>query len=340
MTRNGPFAETDFIEAVEDLLAGTDPGRLERGKRIAASAGYIDDLDFDGETVSTSVAGSRDAWYAVTIHFDRYRDHFGVPHRELNGYCNCPDGAWPCKHLVAVLIAITSGVVPAPPAPELPEGAGETRWAATCYDEGPTAAEAFARNRTELPEPPPVPAESAQQCFHPGQYEPGRFTDEIDADRLDLQAAVAANGAFVVLTAIDRGRGVQTRPDDLLLDAARIAAHTAGLEPELAAITGCSPNEMHDRALAWHWAGAEGIAILTDQWKPEAAVCKAADEDLTILFGRTNRRLNRWTIPSLPGQLRLAEDGRWHPYTKNDNRWSPAGLPTPDLEAAANSLRG
>jgi hypothetical protein len=212
-----------------------------------------------------------------------------------------------------------------------PEGAGVTRWAAEAYEDGPTAAEAFARVRTEFPDPPPVPAESAQPCFHQGPYDVGRFTDEIDADQLDLQTAIAANDAFAVLDAIEHGLQVHPRPADLELDAARIASHTAGLRPDLADISGCSPAEMNDRALAWLWAGAAGVAVLAGQWKPEPAVSKEADKRLAAIFGQTSRRLNRWTVQGLAVQLRLAEDGRWHPYERKGSRWTPAGPrpPTP-----------
>jgi hypothetical protein len=127
------------------------------------------------------------------------------------------------------------------------------------------------------------------------------------------------------------------RPDDLELDAARIASTTAGLMPRLARAVGCTQTEMEDRARGWTWGGSEGVAALTGQWKPEPADCKAADEQMADLFGPTTRRLNRWTIPSLRLQLRLAEDGRWYPFPKTGNRWTPAGPPATDPAVAARA---
>lgn len=329
-----------FTEDVEDFLSDAEPGRLSRGRSYAHS-GAVGVFEIDEGFAATEVAGSRGSSYAVELHI--------TPFGEMSGRCECPDGAWICKHIVAACIALVDLVdldlsvlnvlrgmaFPESVQPLAPEGAGITRWAADAYDDGPSAAEAFARVPADLPEPPPLPAAPEHPCFHPGPFDPGRFTDEIDADGLDLQAAIAANSAFQALEAAAHGSEIHPRPAYLELDAARIASSTAGLIPQLAQAIGCSQAEMDDRARAWMWGGAEAVATFTDQWKPEPAVSKAADERLTDLFGPTTRRLNRWTIPSLNLQLRLAQDGRWHPYEKKNNRWTPAGPPTSDPETAA-----
>jgi hypothetical protein len=332
-----------FAQDMGDFLYDAEPGRLSRGRGYARS-GVVGEFELDEGFAATEVAGSRGSYYSVELHI--------TPFGEMSGRCDCPDSHWICKHIVAACIALVDLVdrdvnvlnvlrgmaFPEPVHPQAPEGAGITRWAADAYDDGPSAADAFARVPADLPEPPPLPAAPEHPCFHAGPYDPGQFTDEIDADRLDLQAAIAANSAFNVLDEAARGLEVHPRPADLELDAARIASSTAGLIPQLAQAIGCSQAEMGDRARAWMWGGAEAIATLTGQWKPEPAVCKAADERLTDLFGQTTRRLNRWTIPSLNLQLRLAEDGRWYPYAKTGNRWTPAGPPTSDPETAVRAV--
>ncbi|MCH7231068.1 SWIM zinc finger family protein [Glycomyces sp. L485] len=334
-----------FAEYVEAFLYDTDSGRIARGRSYARS-GAVGEFEVDEGFAAVQVRGSRGRRYSVALRVTEFGD--------ISGRCDCPDGSWICKHIVAALFGLIDEIdrngrllrvlhgMEFPESADIdpaPEDSGRTRWAAEAYENGPTPAEAFARTPAALPEPPPVPAEPEQPCFHLGPYDPGRFTDEIDADGLDLQAAVAANSAYLALDAAEHEREIHPRPDDPKLDAARVASFTGGLISELAAIAGCPTAEMHDHARAWYWGGAEGVAVLTGQWKPEPAASKAADERLAGLFGTSNRRLNRWTIPSLNCQLRLAEDGRWHPYTKTGNRWAPAGPPAADLETAAEALQ-
>lgn len=337
-----------FARSVAELFDESDPGRVLRGLKLADSARGVGKLEVATGEVRTSVAGSRGGRYSVRVGFPDPGDPESIEYS-----CDCPDWDWICKHAVAVLAVLTGeaaddpsivrrlGAGPAYSADEgaeVPEGAGATRWAAEAYEDGPSAAEAFARVPAAPPEAPPLPEAPEHPCFHSDPFDQGRFTEEIDADGLDLQAAIAANSAFGALDAADRGLGVHLRPDDLGLDAARIASSTAGLAPELARAAGCSQAEMEDRARAWAWAGADGVAVMTAWWKPEPAVREAADRQLAELFGQVNRRLNRWTVPSRNLQLRLAEDGRWHPYTKSGDRWAPAGPPSADPEAAARAL--
>ncbi|MEV3938274.1 SWIM zinc finger family protein [Glycomyces sp. NPDC049804] len=264
---------------------------------------------------------------------------------EVEADCDCPDPQWTCKHIIAVLSILVQEVdrsgavllrlrgIDAPDAQSAPDDpeSGRTLWAKRAYEHGPTAAEAFARECGPLPEPPGTPAEPVLQCFHEHPYDPGRFTADLNADALDLQAAIAATTA---LLAIDLP--LQPRPDDLALDAARIASGTREAIPRLAEIAGCTPPELEDRALAWIFGGETGIQTLTDQFQPDPETRKAADAILKARFGTVSRRQNRWTIAAEGLQLRLGRDGRWYPYTKEAGRWLPDGPPAADpLEAAA-----
>jgi hypothetical protein len=270
---------------------------------------------------------------------------------EIEADCDCPDPQWTCKHIIAVLATLVKEVdrsgavllrlrgIDAPDAASAPDDpeAGRTLWATTAYEHGPTAVEAFARECGPLPEPPPVPAEPVLQCFHENAYDPGRFTAELNADSLDLQGAIAANLAWLALDAVDQGRPVHPRPEDLALDAARIALGAPEAIPRLAQIAGCTPLELDDRALAWLHGGEPGISTLTDQFQPDPETRRAADAALKAHYGTVTRRQNRWTIAEAARQLRLGRDGLWYPYTKEAGRWSPDGPPS---DGALSALDG
>jgi uncharacterized Zn finger protein len=261
---------------------------------------------------------------------------------EVEADCDCPDPQWTCKHIIGVLATLVSEVdrsgavllrlrgIDAPDtmsAPADPE-AGRTLWAKNTYENGPTAAEAFSRECGPLPEPPTAPGEPVHQCYHENPYDPGRFTADLNADALDLQAAIAATTAFL---AIDLP--LQPRPEDLALDTARIAIGAQEAIPRLAEIAGCTPPELEDRALAWLFGGEAGVHTLTDQFQPDPETRQAADAILKARFPTVSRRQNRWTITDEARQLRLGRDGLWYPYTKGGGRWTSDGLPDADLLA-------
>jgi uncharacterized Zn finger protein len=270
---------------------------------------------------------------------------------EVEADCDCPDPQWTCKHIIAVLAILVeevdrSGAVllrlrgvdaaDAVSAPDDPE-AGRTLWASRAYQDGPTAAEAFARECGPLPEPPPTPAEPVLQCFHENDYDPGRFTADLNADALDLQAAIAANLAWVALDGLDQGRSAHPRPEDLSVDAARVAIGAPEEIPRLARIAGCAPVDLDERALAWLYGGEPGISALTEQFQPDPEIRQAADEALKARFCTVVRRRNRWTITAEGRQLRLGSDGLWYPYEKDGTRWLPCGPPAQDPLAAATA---
>jgi hypothetical protein len=271
---------------------------------------------------------------------------------EIEADCDCPDPKRTCKHIIAVLATLVEEVdrsgavllrlrgIDAPDARSVPDDpeAGRTLWAQSAYENGATAAEAFARERGPLPEAPDTPSEPVLQCFHENPYDPGRFTADLNADALDLQAAIAANTAFLALDALDQGRPVHPRPEDLALDAARIAIGAHESIGRLAEIAGCSPLELEDRALAWLFGGETGVSALTDQFQPDPEARRNADSILKARFASVSRRQNRWTITTEGLQLRLGRDGLWYPYTKEGGRWLPDGPPAAGPAEAAAAL--
>ncbi|WP_205326054.1 SWIM zinc finger family protein [Glycomyces sp. YM15] len=267
---------------------------------------------------------------------------------EIEADCDCPDPQWTCKHIVAVLATLVTEVdrsgavllrlrgIDAADAMSAPADleTGRTLWAKTAYESGPTAAEAFARECGPLPDAPEVPGEPVLQCYHENPYDPGRFTADLNADALDLQAAIAATTA---LLAIDLP--LRPRPDALALDVVRIAIGANEAIPRLAEIAGCSPFELQERTYAWLFGGEAGVNALTDQFRPDPETRQSADAILKARFGTVTRRQNRWTIASEDLQLRLGRDGLWYPYTKEAGRWLPDGLPAADpAEAATGAM--
>jgi hypothetical protein len=272
---------------------------------------------------------------------------------EIEADCDCPDPQWTCKHIIAVLATLVAEVdrsgavllrlrgIDAPDTTSAPDDpdAGRSLWAKRAYEDGPSAAEAFARETGPLPEPPDTPGEPVLQCFHEHQYDPGRFTADLNADALDLQAAIAANTAFLALDGLERGRPLHPRPEAPVADAARIALGAPEAIPRLAEIAGCSPSDLEDRALAWLYGGEPGIAALHDSFQPDPDLRAAADNALKSRFASVTRRRNRWTITTEARQLRLGRDGRWYPYAKEGGRWLPDGPPAADPLTAAERVK-
>jgi uncharacterized Zn finger protein len=92
-----------------DVLGGllaelVDHARLVRGKELA-DRGRVHDLEIQPGRVTGSVTGSRAAPYEVVV---RLPESGGPPTsgRELRFDCTCPDWADPCKHAVAVTLAL------------------------------------------------------------------------------------------------------------------------------------------------------------------------------------------------------------------------------------------
>jgi uncharacterized Zn finger protein len=90
-----------FTEDVEDFLSDAEPGRLSRGRAYARS-GVVGVFEVDEGFASVQVAGSRGSSYSVELHMTQ----FG----EISGRCDCPDGSWICKHIVAALIGLVDVV--------------------------------------------------------------------------------------------------------------------------------------------------------------------------------------------------------------------------------------
>ena len=78
-----------------------EPSRLERGIRYADEK-RVHEMFQSQDEVSALVDGSRKRPYRVTV--GPVSETLDAPDEDdLNMTCNCPDGTWVCKHIVAVM---------------------------------------------------------------------------------------------------------------------------------------------------------------------------------------------------------------------------------------------
>lgn len=78
----------------ESLRTMTESGRYQRGERYY-EGGAVTDLEHVDNLLHATVHGSQPYDVQVTLADGRY----------VEGQCSCPDGAVPCKHIVAVVLA-------------------------------------------------------------------------------------------------------------------------------------------------------------------------------------------------------------------------------------------
>ncbi|MFF8840166.1 SWF or SNF family helicase [Streptomyces sp. NPDC015130] len=199
---------------------------------------------------------------------------------------------------------------------------------------GVPAAEAFAARDIlpPLPAPPralPAPGEplSLDSDTDP---EPG-----VDPTALEFLAADAAARAHRMLVAA-LGGGEPEQPERALTvaqDAARLAAGSPAswITARLAAGSGRTRAELDAATRAWRLGGGPALAVLEEEWAPDAEALTRAEARLAESWEDGERPVlrrtagARWTVVGAEAQLRLGADGRWWPYLKAAGRWSPAG---------------
>ncbi|MFF0559841.1 SWF or SNF family helicase [Streptomyces sp. NPDC004266] len=215
---------------------------------------------------------------------------------------------------------------------------------------GVSAEEAFAAGFLvpPLPAPPVVPP-------LPGRP-PSLDTDTppepgVDPAALEFLAADAAARAHRLLGESTGGGGAASpggaalpRPPRLTVgqDAVRLAAGAPApsIAARLAAGSGRSRAELEPATRAWRFGGATALAVLDEEWVPDAEALERAAVRLAEAWAEDDRPAlrraggARWTAVGADAQLRLGEDGRWWPYRKAGARWSPAGPPDHDPAAA------
>ncbi|MBP2586753.1 putative Zn finger protein [Streptomyces sp. PvR006] len=116
-------------------------------------------------------------------------------------------------------------------------------------------------------------------------------------------------------------------------DAVRLAAGSPvpWITARLTSGSGRTRAEMDLATRAWSFGGAAALAVLEEEWTPDAEalvwagnrLAEAWEDDERPALRRSGGA--RWTVVGAESQLRLGEDGRWWPYLKAGARWSPAG---------------
>ncbi|MEV5610118.1 SWF or SNF family helicase [Streptomyces sp. NPDC052225] len=215
--------------------------------------------------------------------------------------------------------------------------------------EGVDAAEAYASALVlpPLPGPPELPAEPGLPPSLDTETPAPAGTDAAALEFLAAQAAVEAHGLLAEALSADHGRRAPRPELAVGQDAVRLAA--AGPQRHIAArLAEGSGRDTEGLALAvraWEHGGAVALAVLEEEWTPDAqaaararaALAAAWDDDERPAFKAAR---GRWTVSGSPAQLRLGRDGRWWPYRKERGRWAPAGPAASDpASALATALR-
>ncbi|MFE0100568.1 SWF or SNF family helicase [Streptomyces sp. NPDC059009] len=220
------------------------------------------------------------------------------------------------------------------------EGSEEGREEA---QEGVDAAEAYADGLIlpPLPEPAAPPAEPGLPPSLDTETEPAPGIDVAALEFLAAQAAVEAHR--LLAEALAPGHEQQVTEAELTVseDAVRLAAADppAPLAARLAQESGRSGDGLALAVRAWGFGGPAALAVLEDEWTPQADALARARAALDAAWDEDERpRLrasrNRWTVVGTDVQLRHGPDGRWWPYRKERGRWAPAGAASHDPATA------
>ncbi|SEE11360.1 SWF or SNF family helicase [Streptomyces sp. TLI_105] len=215
---------------------------------------------------------------------------------------------------------------------------------------GVSAEEAFAAGFlvAPLPAPPVAPAVPGRPPSLDTDTPPEPGVDPAALEFLAADAAALAHRLLGELT----GGGDGSAPDGAGLprpprltvaqDAVRLSAGAPApsIAARLAGGSGRSRAELEPATRAWRFGGAAALAVLDEEWTPDAEALERAAVRLTEAWAEDDRPAlrraggARWTAVGADAQLRLGEDGRWWPYVKAGVRWSPAGPSDRDPAAA------
>ncbi|WP_254886019.1 SWF or SNF family helicase [Streptomyces sp. NA02950] len=216
---------------------------------------------------------------------------------------------------------------------------------------GVPAREAFAApGPVALPVPPPPVTSPGRPPALAGGAEPAPGLDVAALEFLAADAAVRAQRLLAEVLSPGHATAPVTPavPDTLTVwqDTVRLSA--AGPPEEVAGrlAAGCGREraELARAVRAWGHGGPAALAVLEEEWTPDAEALARARARLSAAWedGERAPRLrmagNRWTVVGSDTQVRLGHDGRWWPYRKERGRWWPAGSAADDPAAALAAL--
>ncbi|MFJ2788019.1 MULTISPECIES: SWF or SNF family helicase [unclassified Streptomyces] len=207
---------------------------------------------------------------------------------------------------------------------------------------GVSAEEAYAGGflLPPLPAPPVVPDVPGRPPSLDTETDPEPGVDPAALEFLATDAAaralrLLAEALGPVAASRPEGSGaMRVEPSPTVSqDAVRLAAGSPlpWITARLATGSGRSRADLDLATRAWRFGGAAGLAVLEEEWTPDAGALARAGERLAESWEDDDRpplrRAGgaRWTAVGTDAQVRLGEDGRWWPYAKSGARWSPAG---------------
>ncbi|MFH9727756.1 SWF or SNF family helicase [Streptomyces sp. NPDC017254] len=202
-----------------------------------------------------------------------------------------------------------------------------------------------------LPAPPVAPDAPGRSPSLDTDTEPG---PGIDPEALEFLASDAADRAHRMLVealtvgasgvlggGAVGGSPAEAPPLTAAQDAVRLASGSPApwIAARLTSGSGRTRAEMDLAMRAWRFGGAAALAVLEEEWTPDAEALTWAGARLSEAWEDDERPVlrragARWTVVGAETQLRLGEDGRWWPYLKSGARWSPAGPPDRDPATA------
>jgi uncharacterized Zn finger protein len=327
------YAPEDTYESVVqvDELDEDDWRRFR--EQVAARAGHIAAL-LDGEMPHHLVEAAADAGVTLLP---------GIG--DLDPSCTCDAWELPCQHAAALCYQVAWLLDADPfvllllrgrtredlldelqaaasrPAGADDETAADSEEASTESEAGVAVADVLsgpAADLAELPEPPDLPAKVTIEQLAVSGIEP---PDSLGPTTLQLLVLDAARRARSLLNALLHGSPVP-QPLDERQDLIRLAADFPVLAPDEDVALGIQ---------AWRYGGAPGLDVLEHTWTPDPAdlnrartELEAAGDDHPITTSANHLTLGADL------QLRLDRAGRWHPYRRVGDTWTPAGPPSGD----------
>ncbi|MFD3530701.1 SWF or SNF family helicase [Streptomyces sp. NPDC058664] len=221
---------------------------------------------------------------------------------------------------------------------------------------GVSAEEAYAAEflLPPLPAPPAALETPGRSPSLDTETEPGPGIDPAALEFLASDAADRAHRMFVEALGQDTTgtSPAPPRPRRLTVaqDTVRLAADGSPapwIAARLATASGRTRAEFDLATRAWRFGGAAALAVLEEEWTPDAEALARAGARLVEAWEDDERPVlrraggARWTAVGAEAQLRLGEDGRWWPYLKSGARWAPAGPADRDpATALATALGG
>ncbi|MER5309301.1 SWF or SNF family helicase [Streptomyces sp. NPDC002773] len=230
------------------------------------------------------------------------------------------------------------------PGDATPRGVGGMR--------GVSAEEAYAAEflLPPLPAPPVAPDAPGRSPSLDTETEPEPGVDPAALEVLASDAAARAHRMLGEALGADSATASGAASVSALLeprltaaqDAVRLAVDSPApwIAARLAAGSGRTRAELDLATRAWRFGGAAALAVLEEEWTPDAEALARAGVRLVEAWEDDERPVlrraggARWTAVGAEAQLRLGEDGRWWPYLKSGARWAPAGPPDRDPATA------